>query len=150
MGILTQNCCIHVLQHNQLHYLIAIHVPITNVPFKSHVYATYKISSCVIWNNYVSICFMWTYCNQQSDQEQLYIHLHYWCIPLNKYAHHITHIFPTACLLWSTYRPSITAHISKQQKIHFNLPCYCHMCPSSKYAPEMPHLCNIPKLLDMH
>ena len=66
---------------------------------------------------------------------------HHWYMPLNKYACHNPHVFPTACLLNSTYRPNITAHISKIiRKCNFNLPCYCHI-----YVPATNVLlkCNI-------
>ena len=35
---------------------------------------------------------------------------------MNKYVYHIAYICPTACVLYSTYRPNITAHVSKIDK----------------------------------
>ena len=58
---------------------------------------------------------------------------------LNKYAS-ISPIFPTALLLWSTYRPHVTAHTSPKKKnnklqLSFTmlLPYMCHLqiCPSN-------------------
>ena len=50
------------------------------------------------------------------DQEHRYTHIsHYWHMPLNKYASHITHVCPTVFLLWSTYIPHITEYTSPKR-----------------------------------
>ena len=56
---------------------------------------------------------IWTQCNQQCDQKHCYAYIpHYWNMPPHKYACHTGHVCPTACLLYSTYGPNITPHIS--------------------------------------
>ena len=61
------------------------------------------------------ICLIWTHCNPQCEQEHWYICIsNYLHMPLNKYAYHIAHTCSTELKLWSTYRPHITAYISKR------------------------------------
>ena len=40
--------------------------------------------------------------------------------------------------------------IKNTTKGNFNLPCSCNICASNTYDPQMPHICNIPKLPDVH
>ena len=69
-----------------------------------------------------------TQCNQLCEQEHWYTYIsHYWHMPLNTvYACHIVHICPTTLLLWSSYKPHITActhqkpinHMPKLHHLH--------------------------------
>ena len=79
-------------------------------------------------------------------------------MPLNKNASHIihiityiTHIWPTALLLWSTYIPHITTYKSKKQtNYNYFLPCYNSICPNTKYYPQMLYICHICQLFQVH
>ena len=65
-------------------------------------------------------------------------------MPLNKYAGHIVHVYPTAHLLSSTYIPHITAHLHiKSINCNLYLPYHCKICVRHKYNPQMP---NRPKI----
>ena len=66
-------------------------------------------------------------------------------MPLNKYASNIKHTYATALLLWSTYRPDITAR-SKIQQSATATPHIIAKCARNKYSPLMLHLCHICKL----
>ena len=94
---------------------------------------------------------IWTQCNQYSDQEHWYTYIsHYWYMPMTKYAFHNAHTCSTAHLLYSRYRPLITAHFH-QKSINCNfLPNYCKIYASIIYAPLIPYICHMPKLLDVH
>ena len=62
-------------------------------------------------------CLQWTHFSQQCEQELWYTYsLHYWHMALTKHACQPVHICSTALLLESTYRPQITAHISKTKQ----------------------------------
>ena len=81
------------------------------------------------------ICLIWTDYNQQCDKEHWHTYIsHYWHIPLNKCACHITHICPTACYC-SLHTDPILMHVSvKITKCNFNWLYYCHICTNNKYA----------------
>ena len=50
---------------------------------------------------------------------------------------HCTHIPPHVyCTL---YTDPTLLYISKQHNVTFNLPFYCNICASNKYAPQLPH-----------
>ena len=102
---------------------------------------------------YVYICFhVWVY---------IYMYLH---IPV---CIHVYQIFTTVSLYtylicpWTNMFATLqmlvplhvycTAHISKiHDNCNFNLPLYCHICSSNKYAPETPQIYHMPKLLNVH
>ena len=73
----------------------------------------------------------------------IYIHFTFWHMLLNKCACDTGHIYPTALLLWSSYRPHITVYTST--KIETTM-CnryskhYCQICVRNKYAPQMSHM----------
>ena len=77
---------------------------------------------------------------------------HYWLMSLIKYTCCTTDVCPAACLLYSIYRPDITAHTSKHinNKINLNLPCYFYICASNKYTPKILHICQMPKFFNVH
>ena len=89
---------------------------------------------------YQYICLIWNDCNQQCDLKHCYTFHHIGiCLWINKYASNITHICPTALLLWSTYRPQITGHIDPPRKLFnyhttaiyvptTNMSFKCHIC----------------------
>ena len=55
---------------------------------------------------YQCISFILTKFNRKLDQEHWYTYiLHYWHMPLNKYAYYIAHICFIALMLYSTCRP---------------------------------------------
>ena len=61
---------------------------------------------------------------------------------------HIHILLPFSCIL---YRTHITAHNHQKSIMHnIYLPCYLKVHATNKYAPQMPKICHIPKLLDMH
>ena len=65
------------------------------------------------------------------------------CMPLHTYMYHYV---TEGCIYFN-----ITAHINKNHyKCNLNSPCYCHICASNKYAPLMPYISHIPKLLPVH
>ena len=89
----------------------------------------------------------------------IYIISHNWLIPLNKYSCHITHVYPSALILYSICRPNISAHTSKKQQtatfiyhampMHVstrNIPLKCHkfcICPNYLtciYGRSMPNI----------
>ena len=72
-------------------------------------------------------------------------------MPMNKYAYHILHMSPTVLILYSTDELYNTPHISQMTiNCNVNLPCYCHICPSNKYAHKMPYISHMCKLLEIH
>ena len=44
----------------------------------------------------------------------------------------------------------LTYHYQTQQKVNFNLPCYCHICANNKYASQLSYINHMLKLLDIH
>ena len=70
-----------------------------------------------------------------SSQPLIYIS-QYWHMPMNKYAYNTTHVCPTALIMYSTYRNCITAH-TIHKKLQLYLQCYCQICTSNIYAPQM-------------
>ena len=59
-------------------------------------------------------------------------------------------------VLWNVYctlhKDLTLLHISVKQttKCNSNLPFYCHACISNKYALQRPHICHMPKLLNVY
>ena len=77
--------------------------------------ATYVNQSMYSCQTFMSVWCLISVHSINSDQEHSYTYIsHYWHMSPNKYACHITYMYPTAPLLQSTYRPSITAHISQK------------------------------------
>ena len=99
-------CCItaHTSQNKTMnctfiYQAIAINVAAANKPLKCHICELLYVQT---WVNCVNIYiyFVWPHHNEEPDQNTVipafHISLH---IPLNKYACHIAHIFPTGLLL---------------------------------------------------
>ena len=61
-------------------------------------------------------------------------------MPLNKSVCHISHVCPTAWLLYSTYRPNIVIYINK---LHNTIAIYVP-------ATHMPLKCHMPKSFNVH
>ena len=118
------------------------HICVSNkyAPQMSYICHKCQLHHGQIWNSYVHICTSYELIARKS----MYTCIpHYWHMPLNKYAYHITDVCPTALLLLSPYRPHITAYIHKKinELLHFftkllqNM-CQQQMCPSNaKYMP---------------
>ena len=89
------------------------------------------------------MCLIWTQCSQMLDQKHWYLYiLHYWNMPLTKYACHIGYICPTALLLLSTYRSHSYAQINqKLMKCNIYLPFYFKICNSIN-IPLKCHICQ--------
>ena len=82
-----------------------IYVPTTNRALKCHIF------------------FIWTQYNQQWPQTLIEIYFTLLTYGPDKYACHISHASPTACLLYSAYRLKTTAQISKNTiNCNFKLP----------------------------
>ena len=97
-----------------------------------------KISSCADIKQLCQyIYFIWTHFEEQCDQKHWYTFISHYChMSLNKYACHIAYVCPAACLLYYTYRPNITAHLSK---INDKMPLPYVYQILHKYAPEIPY-----------
>ena len=101
------------------------------------------ITSCADMNKHIYICLIWTHCNQQYHPKHLYTYLsHYWHIPLNKYACHITQVCATVVITMCTCRSHIAAHMSKMNKFQLYLPCYNYVC-AIKNIPLKWHICKL-------
>ena len=79
--------------------IIGKYVP-NNMPLKCHIYMPdMPITSCAdmrLLCQYIYLILI--LCNQQCCQEYYYTYIsHYWHMPLNKYAFHITHICMSHC-----------------------------------------------------
>ena len=108
----------------------------SNVTYKPQV----PISSCTYIRQYVSI-YTSSYepnaINNVTRNTDIHV-LHYWHMPLNKYACDTITITTTTLLLWSTYRPHDSVHTNPkddnmQQVLHTLLPNMYQkqICPSS-------------------
>ena len=74
-------------------------------------------------------------------------------MPLNKYASHVTHIFPTALLLYAIYRSHITANtrlINKKHELVITM-LFPYMCQQQEASP-MPHkpINSCPDIRQLH
>ena len=111
------------------------------MPLKCHIYATHAIWFMCIYKTTMSV-----YISHMNLMQSIMLPeaLVYIQSKLLTYATeqismpHCT-ICSTALLLYSTYRFHITAHIHQTSvNCNFNLPYYCTIWPSNKYAPQMP------------
>ena len=119
------------------------------MPQMSHIWQL--ITSCADIRQLCQYIYLtWTHRNQQSDQQNWYTHISHYChIPPNKYACCNTHT--SNCMSTICMNPeSLHISVKRTTKCNFNPPCCCHICTRDKYAPQIPHVCQIPKLLNVH
>ena len=117
------------------YHAIVIYVPATNMSLSCHICPNY--SMCI--NGYI--------CQ--------YTALLYIYFTLLAYAPE------QICLLHGTYMshctssvgyilsPTLLNKLLKNQQCSISLPYYCEICATKKYAPPLPHVCHIPKLLNV-
>ena len=106
----------------------------SNATYKTHM----PISSCVHMTQLCQYIYLiWTKSNQQCDQEHWYTYIsNYWHMSLNIYVSHMTHICPTALLLWSIYRPHSTGHagLKKTQIATYNYHTIANIVPETNMS----------------
>ena len=94
----------------------------------------------------------WTYCNQQCVHEYWYAYiLHYWYMPLNKDAWHMSHTCPTVFLMYSTHidHTLLPTVIKNQWTATFIYHTNCKTCASNKFPQKCHILCQLPNLHDV-
>ena len=97
------------------------------------------------------IYLIWTQCNQQCDRKYQYTYIsHHWHKPKKLFIWHcpcLSHCMST--ILYIQTQHYCTHQYNKQQ----NATVIYHaiaICASNKYAPEITHICHVPKLHSMH